>query len=201
MLWNSITIKINCLVFEYIHIYICWTQRKIFWRMWETEQLWGTIDLGHYWPKTAWLQTFFRISSFVFSRTKTFIQVWNYWVVVSKWWQNCHFWVNYPFNHTSLYLNIIWIGLSMIMKEYSAVVMKLMHIWLTDKLHALISVLAAQAPCSAMAARVPGSAVGPGTGATLEAFCPVSVSLEAPRVPTPSPLDVAPRGTPLGRAD
>ncbi len=28
--------------------------------------------------KTAWLQTFFRISSFVFSRTKTFIQVWNY---------------------------------------------------------------------------------------------------------------------------
>ncbi len=28
-------------------------------------------------PKTAWLQTFFRISSFVF-RTNTFIQVWNY---------------------------------------------------------------------------------------------------------------------------
>ncbi len=23
----------------------CWTQRKIFWRMWETEQFWGTIDL------------------------------------------------------------------------------------------------------------------------------------------------------------
>ncbi len=22
----------------------CWTQRKIFWRMWETEQVWGTID-------------------------------------------------------------------------------------------------------------------------------------------------------------
>ncbi len=22
----------------------CWTQRKIFWRMWETEQFWGTID-------------------------------------------------------------------------------------------------------------------------------------------------------------
>ncbi len=28
-------------------------------------------------PKTAWLQTFFKISSFVF-RTNTFIQVWNY---------------------------------------------------------------------------------------------------------------------------
>ncbi len=22
----------------------CWTQRMIFWRMWETEQVWGTID-------------------------------------------------------------------------------------------------------------------------------------------------------------
>ncbi len=22
----------------------CWTQRTIFWRMWETEQFWGTID-------------------------------------------------------------------------------------------------------------------------------------------------------------
>ncbi len=25
----------------------CWTQRKIFWRMWETEQLWSTIDFSH----------------------------------------------------------------------------------------------------------------------------------------------------------
>ncbi len=24
--------------------FVCWTQRKIFWRMWETEQFWGTID-------------------------------------------------------------------------------------------------------------------------------------------------------------
>ncbi len=83
----------------------CWTQRKIFWRMWETEQFWGTIDFhsiffSHYgsqWcPKTAWLQTFFNIYSFVFGRTKKFIQVWNY-LRVSKWWQNFHFWVNYPF--------------------------------------------------------------------------------------------------------
>ncbi len=22
----------------------CWTQRKVFWKMWETEQFWGTID-------------------------------------------------------------------------------------------------------------------------------------------------------------
>ncbi len=79
----------------------CWTQRKIFWRMWETEQFWGTIDFhsiifscyGSQWcPKTAWLQTFFKICSFVFSRTKKFIQVWNN-LRVSKWWQNFHFWV------------------------------------------------------------------------------------------------------------
>ncbi len=82
----------------------CWTQRKIFWRMWETEQFWGTIDFhsiffsyyGSQWcPKTAWLQTFFKISYFVFGSTKKFIQVWNY-LRVSKWWQNFHFWVNYP---------------------------------------------------------------------------------------------------------
>ncbi len=53
--------------------------------------LWKSMVL-----KTAWLQTFFRISSFVFGRTKKLIQVWKY-LRVSKWWQNCHFWVNYPF--------------------------------------------------------------------------------------------------------
>ncbi len=52
---------------------------------------------GSQWcPKTAWLQTFFKLSSFVFGRTKTFIQVWNY-LRVSKWWQNFNFWVNHPF--------------------------------------------------------------------------------------------------------
>ncbi len=51
---------------------------------------------GSQWcPKTAWSQSFFKISSFVFSRTKTFIQLWNY-LRVNTWWQNFHFWVNYP---------------------------------------------------------------------------------------------------------
>ncbi len=60
---------------------------------------------GSQWcPKTAWLQTFFRISSFVF-RTNTFIQVWNY-LRVSKWWQKFHFWVNYPFK--SCFLKYAW---------------------------------------------------------------------------------------------
>ncbi len=85
----------------------CWAQRKIFWRKFVSRQFWGTVDYhsiffphyGSQWcPKTACLQTFFKISSFVFIRTKTFIQVWNY-LRVSKWWQNFHFWVYYPFNH------------------------------------------------------------------------------------------------------
>ncbi len=69
---------------------------------------------GSQWcPKTAWLQTFFKISSFVFGRTKKFIQVWNY-LWVSKWWQNFHFWVNYPFNTyqirdvSGFWLNPVW---------------------------------------------------------------------------------------------
>ncbi len=67
----------------------CWTQRKIFWRMRETEYFFSYY--GSQWcPKTAWLQTFFKISSFVF-RTNTFIQVWNY-LRESKWWQKFHFW-------------------------------------------------------------------------------------------------------------
>ncbi len=73
----------------------CWTQRKIFWRMWETEQFWGTFDFhcicsyyGSQWgPKTAWLQTF--------SRTKKFIQVCNY-LRVSKWWHNFFLGVKSP---------------------------------------------------------------------------------------------------------
>ncbi len=72
----------------------CWTQRKIFWRMWETEPFWAPLTsivfisyYGNQWcPKTACLQTFFKISSFVFIRTNKFIQVWNY-LRVSKRWQ------------------------------------------------------------------------------------------------------------------
>ncbi len=68
--------------------------------------------LGHHWlpqyffsyygsqwcPKTAWLQTFFKISSFVFSRR------------VSKSWQNFNFWVNYPFNYlNNLFRFLRWL--------------------------------------------------------------------------------------------
>ncbi len=84
-------------------------KRRYFWRLFVTRLFWGTIDFhsrkpkyyGSQWcPRTALFPSFFRISSFVFSRTNTFIQVWNY-LRVSKWWQNFHFWVNYPFNYAA----------------------------------------------------------------------------------------------------
>ncbi len=89
----------------------CWTQREIFWRKFVTRLFWGTIDFhsrkkqyyrSQWCPRTAQFPTFFRISSFVFGRTKTFIQVWNY-LRVSKWWHNFHFWVNYPFKREIIY--------------------------------------------------------------------------------------------------
>ncbi len=52
-------------------------------------------------PQNSLVTNFLQISSFVFGRTKKFIQVWNY-LRVSKWWQNFHFWVNYPFKAPSL---------------------------------------------------------------------------------------------------
>ncbi len=73
--------------------------------MWGTEQFWGTIDFNSICFFLLWKsmvpKTFFKISSFVFSRTKKFIQVWKY-SRVSKWWQNFHFCVNYPFNRAAL---------------------------------------------------------------------------------------------------
>ncbi len=72
-----------------------------FWRKFLIRLFWGTIDFhskkrkycGSQWcPKTARCPTFFRISSFMFSRTNTFIQVWKY-LRMSKW-QNFHFGVN-----------------------------------------------------------------------------------------------------------
>ncbi len=83
-----------------------------------TRLFWGTIDVhsrkkkyyGSQWcPRTALFPTFFRISSFVFSRTKKFIQVWNN-LRVSKRWQNFYFWVSYPFKlETQIFVLHMWI--------------------------------------------------------------------------------------------
>jgi len=67
----------------------------MFWRMSVTRQLMYPIDFhimeGKKWgTSTVWLSTFFKISSFVFSRRKKFMQVWNN-LRVSKCWQNFHF--------------------------------------------------------------------------------------------------------------
>jgi len=67
----------------------CCTQRKIFGRMSVTKQILPPIYYhsrknkyyGSQWgggARSVWLLTFFQISSFVFSRIKKFIQVWNY---------------------------------------------------------------------------------------------------------------------------
>jgi len=45
--------------------------------------------------KAAWLQIVFRISSFVFSRTKKFKQVWK---KIEDELMIFHIWMNYPFN-------------------------------------------------------------------------------------------------------
>ncbi len=58
-------------------------------------------------PATVLLPTFFKISSFVFFRRKKLIQVWNN-LKVTKWWQNFHFWVNYPFKASQFTLWPSW---------------------------------------------------------------------------------------------
>jgi len=58
-------------------------KEKIFWRMSLTRRRWLTSILfftyyGSQWLlSTVWLPTFFKISSFVYSRRPKFIQVWN----------------------------------------------------------------------------------------------------------------------------
>ncbi len=51
---------------------------------------------GYQWePETVWLPTLLMISSVVFCRRKKLIELWNN-LRVNKW-QDCHFWVHWPF--------------------------------------------------------------------------------------------------------
>jgi len=75
--------------------------------MWETEQHywlpWGFSFFFSYYGSQWCLGTNFLQNIFL-----KFIQVWNN-LRVSKWWQNFHFWVNYPFNKTCFISNSnIW---------------------------------------------------------------------------------------------
>ncbi len=83
----------------------CWTQRKIFWRIWETEPFWGTIDF-HVSFFLLWKSMVSQNSLVTNLLTNIFLCVrqnkdihtgWNH-LRVSKWRQNLHFWVNYSFN-------------------------------------------------------------------------------------------------------
>jgi len=97
-----------------------WTQSNIFWR---TIGTWAPLTsivfffyYGSQWCQTtAWFQSFLKISSFVFSRRKKLIQVCNN-LRVNKWWQNFHFWVEYPFKIPLKCLETLFIQLSI---EYS----------------------------------------------------------------------------------
>ncbi len=81
--------------------FFCWTQKKIFWRIWVTKQLMVPIDFHSmekkYYGSQWGPSTFFKISSFVFNRGNKRIQGWNN-LSVSKWWQDFHFWVSCSFN-------------------------------------------------------------------------------------------------------
>ncbi len=89
--------------------------------MWETEQIWDTIDFHSIYlfingaPKPPGYKPSSKYLHLSLGKTKKFIQVGK-----SKW-RNFYFGVNNPFNHTSHYFNINLIGPSMILKEYSAV--------------------------------------------------------------------------------
>ncbi len=54
-------------------------------------------------PQNSLVTNFLQNIFLVFGRTKKCIQVWNY-LRVSKWWQNFHFWVNYPFKTSNTFL-------------------------------------------------------------------------------------------------
>ncbi len=124
---NSVIIYSPSSCSKPVRISLFWlTRRKIFWRKFVTRLFWGTIDFHSRTKNTMeendapelLFPTFFRISSFVFSRTKIFIQVWNY-MRVSKWWQNFHFWVNYPFKSlgyicSNSQKNIVWVKMIII---------------------------------------------------------------------------------------
>ncbi len=83
----------------------CWTQRKIFWRMWETEQFWGTIDLHSIFfptmevngaPKQPGYKLSSKLSSFCSAEQRHSYSLGTTWGWVNDD-KNCHFWVNYPF--------------------------------------------------------------------------------------------------------
>ncbi len=90
---------------------------KIFWRMWETEQIWGTIDFHSICfaimevngaPKQPGYKLSSKYLPLCSAEKRLFIQVWNY-LRVSKWWQNCHFWVNYTSKISFFFFSVFFL--------------------------------------------------------------------------------------------
>ncbi len=96
---------------------------------------------GSQWcPKTAWLQTFFRISSFVFSRTKTFIQVQNY-LRMSKWWQNFHFGSTIPLTGIKTYQKLKAWFISFLSLNYCTYLCKMAIIYYNRRLQSIMKTI------------------------------------------------------------
>ncbi len=96
----------------------CWTQRTIFWRKFVIRLFWAPLTSTveeNTMIQNCSVPTFFRISSFVFSRTNTFIQVWKY-LRVSMW-QNFYFWVNYPLNYIDILMTNNYTHTTILLKQ------------------------------------------------------------------------------------
>ncbi len=80
-----------------LHEFLSYAEHKR-WYFEEANSCWSplTSNGSHLGPTTVLLPAFFKISSFMFNIRKKSVQDWND-MRVSKWWQNVHFWVNYPF--------------------------------------------------------------------------------------------------------
>ncbi len=84
------------------HTFFCRTQNKIFWRMLViklTSRVWtkNTMEVN---GNRKCLVTNILQNIFYYvlqKKKKTVIQGWGWDLRVSKWWQNWHFWVDYPF--------------------------------------------------------------------------------------------------------
>ncbi len=85
----------------------CRSQRKIFWRMWETEQIWSPLTsivfIFLLEVNGAPKQPGYKLSSEYLPLCSEQRQVWNY-MRVSKWWQNFQFGWTTPLT-TSKHLN------------------------------------------------------------------------------------------------
>ncbi len=79
-------------------LFFCWTQKRDISKNVGSQTLWHPLTSIVFFPHSLEIngdQKLFSNLIFIFNRRKKIIQVWS--LMVSKWWQNFHFWVNFPF--------------------------------------------------------------------------------------------------------